>query len=374
MRRNRLLAILLELVLLVILCFGAYLVTLMDKYQHKEIEGEVYVATRPKPGPRPAESKSPGETGVADETEGDSDFTDSYTNRDKYLTIALIGVDARDNTTLTSGVNSDVIVLCSINKKTGDVKLASILRDTWVKMYKPSHSGATYDKINAALASHDIAACISTINLNFDLDITEYVVVNWAAVATTINMLGGVEANITQALIDKGPINSYITEVVKSTGIGSHQIWKPGVYNLDGVQAVAYCRIRYVGDDMGRSDKHREIIAKILEKTKHAGLGTVINIVNQVLPNVATSLSKLEILKLATDAKKLHITGTEYFPKKFYSSKYVGSIPQPDPMVAHDFPGMVKSVHQLLYPDIPYEPSETIYNIANHITKISGIR
>lgn len=156
----------------------------------------------------------------------------SQETRDKmeegFWTIAIFGVDSRDNST-GKGNQSDVIMIANIDRKTGEIKLVSVYRDTYLNI----NDRNVYNKINAAYAEGGPQQAIKAINKNLDLNITQYVTFNWKAVATGINILGGVDIEISKA--EHYYINAFITETVKGTGIGSVQIKKPGMHHMDGV-------------------------------------------------------------------------------------------------------------------------------------------
>lgn len=167
-------------------------------------------------------------------------------------TVALFGIDSRDMTEMDSS-NSDVIILASVNNSTGEIKLASVYRDTCLKTGKNR-----YKKVNEAYGIGGPKKAIEVLNENLDLQIDDYVAVNWAAVATAINMLGGVDIEITDREFKY--INAYITETVNSTGIPSVHLESAGPNHLDGVQAVAYSRIRYSDNDFKRTERQRLVL------------------------------------------------------------------------------------------------------------------
>jgi len=184
-----------------------------------------------------------------------------------YWNIAAFGVDARDSS-LGKGNNSDVIMIVSINQETGEIRIVSVFRDTYLSL-----ANGTYNKINQAYAVGGPELAVKALNQNLDLNITDYVTFNWKAVATGINILGGVDVDISKA--EFYYINSYITETVKVTKIGSVQLEHAGMNHLDGVQAVAYARLRYMDNDYARTERQRKIIGLCYEKAKKADANTL---------------------------------------------------------------------------------------------------
>ena len=184
-----------------------------------------------------------------------------------YWNILLVGVDARDQANLGggNGVQSDVMMICSINVKTKEVKLVSIYRDTLLKMY----SRDEFDLANSEFAKGSDTDMISMINMNLDLQIQDVVVVNWAALIRVIDAIGGIYLDITPEEVEKGYITGYITEIEEATGIWQPQLTQAGYQLCNGVYAVAYCRNRYTtGMDMGRTSRQREVIDKMLQQAK----------------------------------------------------------------------------------------------------------
>lgn len=178
-----------------------------------------------------------------------------------YWTIAVFGVDARDNA-IERGTNSDVNIICNINLETGEIKLVSLFRDTYLNISKDG----SYNKFNQAYFVGGPEQAMAALNRNLDLNITDYMTFNWKAVADAINILGGVDVELSKA--EFYYINSFITETVKATGVGSTQLKHAGMNHLDGVQAVAYGRLRLMDTDFARTERQRKVIKLAFEKAK----------------------------------------------------------------------------------------------------------
>ena len=178
---------------------------------------------------------------------------------EKFTTIALFGVDSRTGI-LGKGSRSDTIIIASINNETKEVKLCSVFRDTYLNM-----TNGTYNKANAAYAFGGPDQAIRMLNLNLDLNISKYVSVDFTAIANAVDALGGIEMEITDAEVSH--LNNYTVETSEVVGRSTTKLPGPGTYNLDGIQAVSYCRIRYTkGDDFKRAERQRTVVAKIVEK------------------------------------------------------------------------------------------------------------
>ena len=278
-----------------------------------------------------------------------------------YWNIAVFGVDSRDGN--TKNALADVQVLCSINQKNGDIKLVSVYRDTYLKI----DSKGSYHKINEAYFKGGHKQAVSALEENLDLKIDDYATFNWKAVAQAINVLGGVDIDITQPEFKY--INAFITETVNSTGIGSTQLASAGLNHLDGVQAVAYCRLRLMDTDFQRTERQRKVISLALEKAKQADLATRTNLVKAILPQISTSVGIDDVLPLAKNVSKYHIGETAGFPFT-QKTKKMGKM---DCVIPVTLESNVVTLHQFLYGEDPlYSHSSTVKKISDHIAEESG--
>ena len=225
-----------------------------------------------------------------------------------YWRIAVFGVDSRDGN-LGKGALSDVEMLASINKKTGEIRLVSVFRDSYLRN---SNEVENYVKIIVAyyLGGHEQAVQALENNLNIRID--DYATFNWKAVVDAINVLGGVDIEITDK--EFAYINSFITETVNSTGVGSYQLEHSGMNHLDGVQAVAYARLRLMDTDFIRSERQRKVLGQAMEKAKSSGFKTLKTLVGAVYPQISTSIGVNDVLTLSKGAKKYYIGQTSGFP------------------------------------------------------------
>lgn len=284
------------------------------------------------------------------------------THQEGYWTIAVFGVDSRDGK-LEKGNHSDVEMLCNIDKATGEIKLVSVYRDTYLKINREG----TYHKINEAYFKGGHQQAIEALNENLDLQIDDYVTFNWKAVAVAINILGGVDLEITDR--EFGYINGFITETVNSTGIGSVQLKQPGVQHLDGVQAVSYARLRLMDTDFQRTERQRKVINLAMEKAKQADFATLSQLVGAVFPQVSTSIGMDDVLSMAKGIKKYHIGETAGFP----FSRITMKIGKMDCVIPTTLESNVTELHQFLYNKADYKPSSSVKKISLRISKESGI-
>ncbi|WP_312443459.1 LCP family protein [Lacrimispora sp.] len=285
------------------------------------------------------------------------------THQKGYWTIAVFGVDSRDGK-LEKGALSDVEMICNIDKATGEIKLVSVFRDTYLKI----DSKGTYHKINEAYFKGGHKQAVDALNENLDLSIDDYATFNWKAVADAINILGGVDLEITDS--EFAYINGFITETVKSTGIGSFQLKKAGMNHLDGVQAVSYARLRLMDTDFNRTERQRKVISLAMDKAKKADFGTLSTLVSTVFPQISTSIGMNDILSIAKGINKYHIGETNGFP----FSRTTMKIGRMDCVIPTTLESNVIQLHQFLYNEADYSPSSAVKKISDKIAQESGIK
>lgn len=280
-----------------------------------------------------------------------------------YWMIAIFGVDSRGNN-VGKGTNADVNMIACINQDTGDIKLVSVFRDTYLSI----DDQGSYNKINAAYANGGPEQAVKALNKNLDLNITDYITFNWKGVADAINILGGVDVEITKP--EFRYINSFITETVESTGIGSHHLKSAGMNHLDGVQAVAYGRLRLMDTDYARTERQRKIIQLAFDKAKTAEYSVLNNILVVVLPQVATSLDFADLTNVALNITKYKLGETGGFPfdKGDANMGKKGACVIPKTLESN-----VVKLHQFLFGDEIYTTTETVKKISARIASDTGM-
>ena len=289
-----------------------------------------------------------------------------------YTTYALFGLDHRSKNEKLNTENSDTIIIASINNDTKAVKLVSVYRDTLLNV-----KDDTYSKANAAYALGGPAQAVNMLNTNLDLNITDYVSIDFDALVTVIDCLGGLDIPLSYAEIVH--MNNYCVETAEETGKSYTPVELPepkpedqeaivGTYHLNGVQATSYCRIRYTASlDMGRTERQRRVIQMIVDKAKKAGLSTIFDIMDQVFPMVKTSVSKTEILKLIPAMIGYCIDETTGFPQDYKFAKVKGSVIVPTTLDSN-----VLKLHQFLYGNTNYTPTQDVLNKSAQIAAIVG--
>lgn len=232
--------------------------------------------------------------------------TSPVATENKITNILLFGDDRR--TTSENG-RSDSMMILSLNESEKKVKLVSIMRDMYVTV-----EGHGQTKLTHAYSYGGAQLAIKTINQNLQLDIRNYVKVDFAGLEKIVDLLGGVEINIKPAEIagNTEDLNYYIKELSKLENVTPQYITTAGTHNLNGIQAVAYSRIRYVGNnDFERTERQRTVLTKLLEKIKAKGASAFPSVMTAILPYIETSLDKSEILSLAMKSMSLGITNIE---------------------------------------------------------------
>lgn len=278
-----------------------------------------------------------------------------------YRNIAIFGIDSRSEDDYGEGNRSDCIIIASINQDTNDVKLVSIYRDTYVQI-----EGYGLDKITHAYSYGGPELALNTLNSNLDLNIEEFVTVNWKAVADAVDLLGGVTIDIDSSEISQ--INKYVYETAKSTGKTAKRVTKAGEQTLNGVQAVTYARIRKTsGGDYKRAERMRTVVEAMADVAKTKSITELNNIADEILPEISTNITSTEILSLIPTALSFNIDesiGWPYETKGYSKNAWYG--------VPVTLKSNVEKLHKEVFEQDDYEPSETVEEINEKIKNITG--
>lgn len=282
-----------------------------------------------------------------------------------YRNIALLGIDSRaDDYGL--GNRSDCIIIASLNQKTKDIKLISVYRDTYMQLEEKGKQ--KLDKVTHAYSYGGAQNTLKALNTNLDLNITEYVTVNFDAVITAVEAMGGVTIDIDSSELKY--INDYIDATSQSSGVKSKHVTKTGKQTLDGVQAVAYSRIRYTeGGDYKRTERMRTVIEAMLTKAKKLSIGQLNKLVDTILPRVSTNITGTEILALAPSIASFNITesmGWPYETKGITLDRWYG--------IPVTLESNVLKLHQEAFGQNDYEVPNSIKEISNQIVKKTGYK
>lgn len=289
-----------------------------------------------------------------------------------YTTIGLIGLDGRDGT-LKSGVRSDTMIIASINNDTKKVKLVSVYRDTYLRIGEDSEGNGQYNKANAAYAKGGPEQFLSMLNTNLDLNVTDFVSVDFQAVAEAVELLGGIDVELKEEEVVH--LNNYCVETSKVTGMDYTPLEeKAGVHHLNGVQTVSYARIRYTsGNDFRRAARQREVIYKIVEKAKNSDIATLSKILDKVFPKVYTSFTKAEILQMGMSMMSYDIEDQTGFPfDHLYGERVKDAMGGLDVVLPVTLESNVIKLHEFLYPEDSYTPSDEVKAYSQRIVDKSG--
>lgn len=286
------------------------------------------------------------------------DYDLSLVDVDGYINILLLGVDSRDMENI-KGTRSDMIMIASINKDTNDVKLTSVYRDTYLKLGDTS----TYDKITHACVYGGPEMTMKSLNQAMDLNITNYAIVNFKAVADLVDAIGGITVDVQQGEIYQ--LNKYTKATARNIGRKNYQLVKePGVQTLEGVQAVSYGRIRKgVGDDFKRTERMRIVVSKVFEKAKTMSFKDLKKLIDMMVPQVKTNLKMNDILALGIRLPQYNISTGSGWPYKWST----GTINK----ISYVFPvGLAANttmLHQEVFGQEDYVPSAAVNAIGNEI-------
>ncbi len=276
-----------------------------------------------------------------------------------YRNIALFGVDSTTGA-LTKNTRSDTIMIASINQDTGECKLVSVYRDTYLNL-----SNDSYNKCNSAYAKGGPEQAISMLNMNLDLNITDFVTVGFAGLTDTIDALGGVYIDVDDAEINH--LNNYQLCIAEDLKRSYTPVTSTGYQLLDGLQATGYCRIRYTaGDDFKRAERQREVLSAVADQAKKASLPQLTETANAVFSEVYTSLDLSEIIEMLGNVNTYYISETAGFPvEDMRATGTIGS--KGSCVIPTNLEENVKWLHEFLFDDGEYEPSAAVQKCSEQI-------
>ena len=276
-----------------------------------------------------------------------------------YRNIALFGVDSREGD-LDKNTRSDTIIIASINQDTGAVKLCSVYRDTFLNL-----GNDTYTKCNAAYAKGGPQQAINMLNMNLDMDITDFITIGFGGMTDVINELGGVTIDVDESEISH--LNNYQSTMAQELKMEYKPVTKTGKQLLNGLQATAYCRIRYTkGDDFMRAQRQREVMKAIMDVAQKADASTLSSIANKVFDETYTSLDINEIIQLLGGIANYSIVADDGFPQE--QMRATGTIGKNGScVVPEDLSKNVVWLHEFLFEDNAYTATADVQSYSNVI-------
>ena len=289
-----------------------------------------------------------------------------------YTTIALVGIDSRDDK-LKSDWNSDTMIIASINNDTKKVKLVSVYRDTYLCLGEDEDENNSYGLANSAYCTGGAKKMINMLNKNLDMNISDFVTVNFQAVAETVELLGGIDVEMKKEEVVH--LNNYCVETSEVTGMDYTPLEEiEGVHHLNGVQAVAYARIRKTsGNDFRRAARQREVIYRIVEKAKNSSFATLNTVLDKIFPMIYTSLTEKEILSMGMNMLSYDIEDQTGFPfDHLYGDTVKEAMDGVDCVLPITLESNVIKLHEFLYPEDSYVPSNEVKTYSQEIIDKSG--
>ncbi len=289
-------------------------------------------------------------------------ITNSGITASGYQTIVLYGVDSRHGD-MTIDTHSDTIMICSINKRSGEIKLVSVYRDTYL-----DNTNGEYRKATECYYFGGPERSINMLNKNLDLNITDYITVDFGAVIKVIDALDGIDLEITDE--EMNLINGYCVENKEVTGVDYEPLYSSGYVHLTGIQALAYCRIRYTeGWDYKRTERQRTVMNLCYQKAQQKGVTAMLSIANSMMSNISTSMGNMELLGLVGGMLRYRLGEQSGFPFDKAAADVSGA---GDVVVPVTLTSNVSALHEFLYGVSSYTPSETVQQISNTISANTG--
>lgn len=294
--------------------------------------------------------------------------------------IALVGLDTRPEEEDVN--NSDTMMICVLDHNTQSIRLCSLYRDTYLNVINDYYGNPNYyTKANAAYNYGGPEQFLSMLNLNLDLNVTEFMTVDFKALAEVVDLLGGLDIDMTKEEV--GHVNNYNVETSKACGVEYQELEYPDDPNFDGAithtfhcngtQAVSYARIRYTsGNDFRRASRQREVLTLIKAKAQAAGIGTIDSILNAVLPDVTTNVDNMKLVSILTSVVSYSMSSDDQAGFPFVHVEDDGTLTGDDVVLPVTLEYNVQKLHEFLFPGEEYYPSATVQEYSNHITELTG--
>ena len=280
-----------------------------------------------------------------------------------YRNILVMGIDKRKGEDIET-CRSDAMIVMSLHKKTGKFKMISVVRDSYLQVEE--NDQLVIDKLTHAHAYGGPINTIRAINRNLDLNIKEFVRIDWQTVADTVDNLGGLTLNVHKGEIHE--MNKYIKDTNKSLNGSKDRIVKAGKQKLNGVQVVTYCRIRKNDGDEQRAERYRTAMAAALKKARKAGFKKIDKTADVVMPQITTNIPSKSIRKLLIDHYDIKIDESVGWPYTWDGAQIGG--------IWYDVPITLRTndvdLHKDIFDQKKYRPSNTVEEINQLIIQQSG--
>lgn len=292
--------------------------------------------------------------------------TNEYTG---IYNVAFFGVDARDENLGKGNNRSDTIMICSVDMDKHEIRLISIYRDTYLNV-----GNDTYRKCNVAYALGGPEQALGMINMNTDLYITDYVTVGFEGLMKAVDALGGIEIDVREEEIKH--LNNYQISMAGTSsdgktftataGVDYIPVETAGRQTLNGLQATAYCRIRYIGDDFERTERQRNVLIAMMEKAKKSSVNNLLDAMNAVMPHVVTSIDVEDIIPVLGMIGDYKVTVSDGFP--FAGMRNGATMSTEGSCIVPTFlEDNVVKLHKLLYEEENYEVTKELKTFSAQI-------
>lgn len=315
------------------------------------------VLTFPSEGPNVTKI-DPQEVGISDEIKQEKEEGESVLLG--YMNVALFGVDATKDKELFKDSRSDSTMIASVNLDTGDIKLVSVYRDTYL-----NNGNDRYEKCNAAYFRGGAQQALKMLNMNLDMDIETFVTVGYRGLSEVIDGLGGVWIDVDEAELEH--INNYQIGIAEVLKCDYTPVKTTGYQLLNGVQATAYCRIRYTtGNDFKRTSRQREVLKAMEAAAKKADLATLTKIFESCIDDIYTNIDTEKIMELLKNIGKYQIVDEGGFPEE--SMRTVANLDEVgSSVIPVNLESNVVWLHKFLFDVEDYTATEGVKEISKTI-------
>ena len=283
-----------------------------------------------------------------------------------YRNIAVLGVDARAGEGY-DGSRTDAIIVLSIKKSTGDIKMISVMRDSYIKI-ADADGNLMLDKVTHA---HHYGGGVDTcaaLNRSLDMNISEFMIFNWKAVSDAVDALGGIDVNVKKNEIRD--LNHWGPETAENVGGTYKKITSTGEQTIDGVQATTYCRIRKTsGGDTGRTRRYKKVMSAVMKKAMTSPL-KLYKLGKDVLPEIRTNMSQGQLLTAMLRAPGYEIKKNIGWPEDYYGGIIFNGLWNAVPTTLES---NVKWLHRKAFEQSNYKPSKTCLDISQEIINTTGL-
>ena len=284
-----------------------------------------------------------------------------------YRNIAILGTDSRADESYDVS-RTDAIIVLSFKKSSGDLRMISVMRDSYLK-FEYFDGELIYDKVTHANVYGGPVNTCAALNRGLDLNIDEYIMFNWKAVSDAVDALGGITINVKENEI--GDLNHWGPETAENVGGTYTPIEKAGKQTLDGVQATTYCRIRKnSGGDSSRTTRYKKVVTATMKKALTQPW-KLKELSEDVFPNIRTNMTQGDILTLLPLAARMDMQPSVSWPKEYYAGLLSDGISYVVPITLES---EVKRLHKKAFKQDDYKLSDEAASMNEDIIWSTGIQ